>query len=103
MAGNPGVGVDAVIIFDTKGNLKMVVPEEFEIFEDEPIKWAIEPQNQATVSFDPNHNPMDGWVDQTGDKVIEGKIKQKTKAQPYKYSVTDSKGNTIDPQIRVRK
>jgi plastocyanin len=99
---NPGVGVDAVIIFDKKGKLKMVVPEEIEIYGGETVRWVIEPQNSAKVTFEPERNPLSDWVDKTETKTIEGRIKANAKATSYKYTVTAG-DVIIDPHVRVRR
>ncbi len=93
--------VDAVIVFNAAGDLLMVVPEEFEIGKNEPVKWVISPHNQATVSFGHTRSPLK-WDDKGDSKAIVGDVKPNAKAGAYKYTVTDTKGNIIDPRMRVR-
>ena len=96
---NPAEGYDAVIVFDSNGVLEMVVPEEFRVDKDEPVRWLISPKgNEATVDFG-NNSPFK-WSDETGKDVIAGQTKTSMKGGDYKYSVTAGK-ITIDPRIRV--
>jgi len=99
---NPAEGYDAVIVFDSKGTLQMVVPEEFSVDKDEPVKWLISPEgNYAKVVFDSNHTPFK-WDNLGDNKEIKGETKKTMKGGDYKYSVTDTDGTiTIDPRIRV--
>ena len=96
---NPAKGYDAVIVFDSNGALDMVVPEEFRVDKDEPVKWLISPKgNEATVDFG-NYSPFT-WDEKTGKEQIEGETKKTMKGGDYKYSVTAG-SITIDPRIRV--
>jgi hypothetical protein len=99
---NPAEGYDAVIVFDSAGNLEMVVPEEFYIDKDEPVRWLISPQgNEAKVDFGTTNDPIK-WIDQTSDKIIQGQTRMSVKGGGFKYAVTA--GNiTIDPHIRIGK
>ena len=92
---------DAVIVFDSAGVLDMVVPDEFYLDKDEPVRWLITPQgNQATVDFG-NDTPLT-WSDKSDAKEIQGQTKKSMKGRSYKYSVTAGDA-IIDPHIRIGK
>ena len=102
---NP-TGVDGIIVVDQSGGIKMVVPDKIVKKAGENVKWMVVPPKDVTLSFEPNESPFD-WESRSskphGGVEIMGMIRKNAKDKPYKYSVTDAGGNTIDPQIRVRK
>ncbi len=100
-------GTDAVICFGEKV-LEMVCPEEFEVLPGQPVEWRIVPPNEVTVKFDANDSPVEWSKLSSKDPntgvvgPIKGTIKRDAQGI-YKYSVTDTMGNTIDPRVKVRR
>jgi hypothetical protein len=95
--------VDAVIVCDQNGDVVMVVPEEFEIYKDEDVKWVTAPPNQdVELTFGSKQGSPFNWdTKKSAGGNIDGRTLPHAKARAYKYSVTGG-NNTIDPRLRIR-
>ncbi len=72
------------------------------------MKWVVKPSKyEAWVSFDRIGNcPFEGQFTWDGEKSVKGEIEGTIKRDAvglYKYSVRDSKHNTIDPRFRIKR
>ena len=98
-------GLDAIIYStNEKGDLSGVFPDEIEKGKGRSTQWLVAIwNNPITVTFQTD-SPFD-WKKQKSDKNgrIVGVIRGNAKETVYKYTLTDSQGNEIDPRLRVGK
>jgi len=93
--------IHAAIIFED-GELKMVVPDTILASPGQSVQWIVVPQNNAKISFQIGDSPFD-WESNPSDHArITGKVRRDAIGE-YKYSVSDGKGNVIDPRLQIRK
>jgi hypothetical protein len=60
------------------------------------------PPNNAKITFGIGDSPFD-WESNPSDHArITGTVKREAIGE-YKYSVSDGKGNVIDPRLQIRK
>ncbi len=94
----------AVILFSDK-NLERIIPDEFVAHEGEIVEWIIRDPNQTRIVFE-GDSPLE-WSSKmsTGlHKKITGTVQPYTNRKtPYKYTVVDGQGNSLDPRVQIKK
>jgi hypothetical protein len=93
-------GIHAVIVFED-GELKMVVPEDIPASPGQSVQWIVVPPNKAEVIFDIGDSPLEWESNPSDHSRITGTVKRDARGD-YNYAVSDGKGNTIDPRLRIR-
>lgn len=96
---------NATIVFHDK-NLNRIIPDKacVHVSEGTSVEWVIIPPNETSVEFK-GDSPFDwhrkmstGKHEKISGVVREGAVREK----PYKYVVTDSHGNVIDPRLQIK-
>ena len=93
-------GIHAAIIFE-EGEVTMVVPDIIRAHPGESVQWIVVPPNMAEVSFKIENDPMEWDHDSRGQTRIVGRVRRDARGE-YKYSVSDGKGNVVDPRLRIK-
>ncbi|MBW2494145.1 MAG: hypothetical protein JRE43_05295 [Deltaproteobacteria bacterium] len=93
-------GIHAAIIFE-EGEVTMVVPDIIRAHPGESVQWIVVPPNVAEVSFKIDNDPMEWDSDCRGHTRIVGTVRRDARGE-YKYSVSDGKGNVVDPRLRIK-
>jgi plastocyanin len=93
-------GVHAAIIFEGE-EIKMVVPDTIWVYPGQSVQWIVVPSNGAKVTFDIEDDPIDWISNPSKNARISGKVRREARGD-YKYSVSDGKGNVVDPRLRVK-
>jgi plastocyanin len=78
------------------------VPDTIWAYPGQSVQWIVVPSNEAKVTFDIEDDPID-WVSNPSKNArISGTVRRKAIGD-YKYSVSDGKGNVVDPRLRVKR
>ena len=92
--------IHAAIIFED-GEVTMVVPDEIWASPGDLVQWIVVPPNMAEVIFDVANCPIDWKSDPRGNMRIKGTVRPDAEGE-YKYSVSDGKGNVVDPRLQIK-
>ena len=93
-------GIHAAIIFE-EGELTMVVPDIIRAHPGESVQWIVVPPNMAEVGFKIEDDPMEWGSDPRGHTRIMGTVRREARGE-YTYSVSDGRGNVVNPRLRIK-
>ena len=92
--------IDAVIVFE-EGEVTMVVPDRIWKYPGQSVQWIVVPPNAANIIFDIEDTPIDWESNPHNQTRIKGTVRREARGD-YKYSVSDGKGNVVDPRLRIK-